>query len=150
MLREVPRWCVQINCQWTVRWKRWDSEESQAMEKFLPRLAHRFWYVLRRQHLGVIHFHSRFLKFYYLHLCWNASFLDIKYTSLAILCDLFGMVKWPFKWLSDLQLGDQKVTAWITRSMYGHRPPAFPSTSGAFGVGSPSKIDISTTFHGNL
>ncbi len=29
---------------------------------------------------------------------------------LAILCDLFGMVKWPFKWLSDLQIGDQKVT----------------------------------------
>ena len=29
---------------------------------------------------------------------------------LAILCDLFGMVKWPFKGLSDLQLGNQKVT----------------------------------------
>ena len=29
---------------------------------------------------------------------------------LAILCDLFGMVKWPFKRLSDLQLGDTKVT----------------------------------------
>ena len=29
---------------------------------------------------------------------------------LAILCDLFGMVKWPFKRQSDLQLGDQKVT----------------------------------------
>ena len=29
---------------------------------------------------------------------------------LAILCDLFGMVKWPFKRLSDVQLGDQKVT----------------------------------------
>ena len=28
----------------------------------------------------------------------------------AILCDLFGMVKWPFQMLSDLQLGDQKVT----------------------------------------
>ena len=24
--------------------------------------------------------------------------------------DLFGMVKWPFKGLSDLQLGNQKVT----------------------------------------
>ncbi len=32
------------------------------------------------------------------------------YTYLAILCDLFGMVKWPFQGLSDLQLGDQKVT----------------------------------------
>ena len=29
---------------------------------------------------------------------------------LAILCDLFGMVKWPLQWLSDLQLGDKKVT----------------------------------------
>ena len=29
----------------------------------------------------------------------------------AILCDLFGMVnKWPFKRLSDLQLGHEKVT----------------------------------------
>ncbi len=37
---------------------------------------------------------------------------------LAILCDLFGMVKWPFKGLSDLQLGDQKVTAWITWVVY--------------------------------
>ena len=26
----------------------------------------------------------------------------------TILCDLFGMVKWPFQRLSDLQLGDQK------------------------------------------
>ena len=29
---------------------------------------------------------------------------------LAILCDLFGMVKWPFKRLSDLQLRNQKIT----------------------------------------
>ena len=29
---------------------------------------------------------------------------------LAILCALFGMVKWHFQRLSDLQLGDQKVT----------------------------------------
>ena len=29
---------------------------------------------------------------------------------LAIHCDLFGMVKWPFWRLSDLQLGDKKVT----------------------------------------
>ena len=28
--------------------------------------------------------------------------------NLAILCDLFGMVEWP--WVSDLQLGDEKVT----------------------------------------
>ena len=33
---------------------------------------------------------------------------------LALLCDLFGMVKWPFKWLSDFQIGDQKVRSWIT------------------------------------
>ncbi len=29
---------------------------------------------------------------------------------LAILCDLFGMVKWPFQWLNGLQIGDKKVT----------------------------------------
>ena len=29
-------------------------------------------------------------------------------SSLAILCDLFGMLKWPFQSLSDLQLGDKK------------------------------------------
>ena len=33
---------------------------------------------------------------------------NIKY--LAILCDLFGMVKWALQRLSDLQLGDKKVT----------------------------------------
>ncbi len=33
---------------------------------------------------------------------------------LAIFCDLFGVVKWPLQRLSDLQLGDKKVTAWIT------------------------------------
>ena len=33
---------------------------------------------------------------------------------LVIQSDLFGMVKWPLKGLSDLQLGDKKVTAWIT------------------------------------
>ena len=32
------------------------------------------------------------------------------YTYLAILCDLFGKVKWPFQSLSDLQLLDKKVT----------------------------------------
>jgi len=31
-------------------------------------------------------------------------------TCLAILCDLFGMAKCPFQRLSDLQLGDEKVT----------------------------------------
>ena len=35
----------------------------------------------------------------------------LKYgTTLAILCDLFGMVKWPFQGASDLQLGDEKFT----------------------------------------
>ena len=29
----------------------------------------------------------------------------------AILCNLFGMVKWPFQWQSDLHLGYQKVTS---------------------------------------
>ena len=35
------------------------------------------------------------------------------YVYLAILCDLFGMVKWPFQRINDLQLGDNKVMAWI-------------------------------------
>ena len=29
---------------------------------------------------------------------------------LAILCDFFGMVNWPFQRWSDLQLDDEKVT----------------------------------------
>ena len=45
---------------------------------------------------------------------WNFSSVEgsklANCSILAILCDLFGMVKWPFKRLSDLQLGDQKVT----------------------------------------
>ena len=39
----------------------------------------------------------------------NSKILWVATTYLAILCDLFGMVKWPFQWLSGLQLGDQKV-----------------------------------------
>ena len=38
---------------------------------------------------------------------------NIHNLNLAILCALFWMIKWPLKRLSDLQLGDQKVTAWI-------------------------------------
>ncbi len=33
-----------------------------------------------------------------------------KMMILAILCALFGMVNWPFQRLSDLQLGNEKVT----------------------------------------
>ena len=47
---------------------------------------------------------------------WEPDFLGslcfwivINFGNLAILCALFGMVKWPFQRLSDLQLGDQKV-----------------------------------------
>ena len=29
-------------------------------------------------------------------------------------CDLFGMAKWPFQRISDLQPGGKKVTNWIT------------------------------------
>ena len=36
------------------------------------------------------------------------------YTPGSSAGDLFGMVKWPLQRLSDLQLGDKKVTAWIT------------------------------------
>ena len=34
----------------------------------------------------------------------------LRFQSLAIHCEFFGIVKWPFKWLSDLQLRHQKVT----------------------------------------
>ena len=34
--------------------------------------------------------------------------------NLAILCDLFGMFKWPFQWLSDLQRSGIKRSHWIT------------------------------------
>ena len=37
---------------------------------------------------------------------------------LAILCDLFGMSKWPFQRLSHLQLGDIKRSLWITWYSY--------------------------------
>ena len=42
----------------------------------------------------------------------------IKYIYLAILCDLFWMVKWPFQRISDLQLGDRKVT--LTHLVYNN------------------------------
>ena len=43
---------------------------------------------------------------------WWFTMIDSKQiTYLAILCDLFGMVKCPFKRLSDLQLGDKRVTS---------------------------------------
>ena len=32
------------------------------------------------------------------------------FQNLVIQSDLFGMVKWPFQGLSDLQLGDEKGT----------------------------------------
>ena len=46
-----------------------------------------------------------------------------KNKSLAILCDLFGMVKWPFKGLSDLQLGNQKVTLNHQEGFCSHASP---------------------------
>ena len=42
------------------------------------------------------------------------------FTLRVIQSALFGMVKWPFQRLSDLQLGIQKVTAWITWLLYPH------------------------------
>ena len=49
---------------------------------------------------------------------WNrrkvGAFWKVCVFFLVIQSDLFGMFEWPFKGLSDLQLGDRKVTAWIT------------------------------------
>ena len=42
--------------------------------------------------------------------CPGFVWIYILNICLAILCALFGMVKWPFQRLSDLQLGDEKVT----------------------------------------
>ena len=36
--------------------------------------------------------------------------IECRNQSQVILCDFFGMVKWAFQMLSDLQVGDQKVT----------------------------------------
>ena len=41
---------------------------------------------------------------------WSGRKKKHKTKPLAILCDLFGMVKWPLQRLSDLQLVDEKVT----------------------------------------
>ncbi len=48
-------------------------------------------------------FGPRFSKF-----CDSFPTKKYKNKHLVILCDLFGMVKWPFKGLSDLQLGESK------------------------------------------
>ena len=55
----------------------------------------------------------------YLHYVKNGHIQE-KCRYRAILCDLFGMVKWPFQRLSDLQPGYKKVTAWITWYKYSH------------------------------
>jgi len=34
----------------------------------------------------------------------------LNFIPLAILCDLLGWLSEPFQWLSDLQLGEKKVT----------------------------------------
>ncbi len=54
-------------------------------------------------------------------------------THLAILCDLFGVVKWPFKWLSDLQLRYKKG--------YGlnHLAPNFCHGIGLSAIGGSSR-----------
>ena len=51
---------------------------------------------------------GRFLKL--LSLLNIATFFTKSSTNLANLCDLFGMVKWSFKRLSDLQLVDRRIT----------------------------------------
>ena len=54
--------------------------------------------------VGCVFFLGDFLRIESL----NMFAMDI--LNLAVLCDLFGMVKWSFHRLSDLQLGDRKVT----------------------------------------
>ena len=70
---------------------------------------------------------------------------------MAIRCDLFGMIKWPFgKVVGDLQLGDQKVTAepWIT--WYSWQIDILNSKSWRFGESMIFQISISRWFLSDL
>ena len=58
--------------------------------------------------------------------------------------DLFGTVKWPFQRLSDLQLGDKKVTAWITWQVVLSQAPPPPKFRGSF----PGLFSSEGPFHG--
>ena len=51
----------------------------------------------------------------------KVGWLSTKKNNQVIQSALFWMVKWPFQRLSDLQLGDQKVTAWITLNSFFSR-----------------------------
>ena len=60
------------------------------------------------------------------------SFREGMSCHLAILCDLFGIVKWPFQRLRDLQLGDKKITLNHLKKINHFKPawggPNFGST----------------------
>ena len=73
-----------------------------------------------------------------------------KHQNQVIQSDLFGMVKWPFQGLSDLQLGDKKVTAWIfnrdsCRPFYCWAPQAFGA--GAAAQNLTGQCDLPRIFH---
>ena len=70
-----------------------DTRHSQILRGILVQLTNRCWSWYLR------------VKKEDLRRLW-LQLLNIKH--LVIQSDLFRMVKWPFKWLSDLQLGNKK------------------------------------------
>ena len=84
------------------QWVTWVTAAVAA--PFLNRTAEATW-VLDRNSMNSPRIHNE---------SWTNPTLSTgkkKNVYLAILRDLSGMVKWPFfEWLSDLQLGDEKVT----------------------------------------
>ena len=72
---------------------------------------------------------------------WGPSlYFDQTCIYMAILCDLFGMIEWPFPRLSDLQLRDQKITLnhLVYLYIYIKHSPAMKSLGG--GVATPPPI----------
>ncbi len=53
----------------------------------------------------------------------------------VILCDLFGMVKWPFQGISDLQLGDKKATLNHLVWIYCQNLPGLPISHMEIAIG---------------
>ena len=77
-----------------------------------PRLRQRFFETLRQWSISheAIHFPLPFRHRFGTLRNRGIRRKQKKRRGLAVLCALFGMVKWPFQRLSDLQLGNQKVT----------------------------------------
>ena len=62
------------------------------------------------QKYGAIYTNSWCFRHFSTKACRVVGWILLNVTCQVIQSDLFGMVKWPFQRLSDLQLGDKKVT----------------------------------------